>query len=194
MKLLKLLSLLVLLASCTHLPGGKPSSSESEAEPSDTSPSNHRVLAEMLAAQADGADKEESYLPVSDWLVQRQTTCQQDDEAIDAQLTRYRQSFSDSTPSGEDEQIVLAYSQLKALMLATCKPARTPGLLKNFLDAITEYEHWPPEYSALFDLLQDEYQAYALLEQQYRALRARHQKTIDGIGNIEQSLESQTTP
>lgn len=153
--------------------------------PNDTAP------AELMPAPDDEA---EFYLQVGDWLVQRQSACRQENEAIDAQLSRYRESFSEAPSGDEDAPIVLAYSQLKALMLATCNPARTPGLLKNFLDAITEYDQWPPEYSALFDLLQSEYQAYALLEEKYEALEARHQKTIDGIGNIEQSLESQPSP
>src|SRR5690606_38805653 len=94
-------------------------------------------------------------------------------------------------PADEAARLVQAYAQLKALMLASCKPARTPGLLNNFLNSVEQYDHWPPEYSGLFALLRSEQQAYALLEEKYRELQTLHQETIDGIGNIEQSLENE---
>lgn len=199
MKLLRLLCLALLLGACGYLPTEDTASpAEGTAEgPIDspvTSTSDNAPL--QLPSENTHADEEvdeQYYLPVADWLVQRKDICQQDHEAIDAQLARYRESFS-GAPESEEAPMVVAYSQLKALMLASCRPARTPGLLKNFLDSIRARNHWPPEYAALFDLLHSEYQAYALLEENYRELEARHQKTIDGIGNIEQSLESQADP
>ncbi|MEX1033036.1 MAG: hypothetical protein WDZ30_06715 [Cellvibrionaceae bacterium] len=136
----------------------------------------------------------DQYLSIADWLVQRQTACDLSNDAIDAHLERYRGSFSNAPDEGDPAQLVHAYSQLKALMLASCNPARTPGLLNNFLTAVRDYSHWPPEYKALFDLLASEQRAYALLEQKYRELEARHKKTIEGIGNIERTLEDQTEP
>lgn len=200
MKLLKLFPLIVFLGGCNYFPGeSTPSEVEDESQAAERptppeSASSGQVTTEDSKAGDDAKPEEEYYLPVADWLVQRKTVCQQDNDAINTQLERYRQSFSDDLPPGEHAQIVQAYSQLKALMLASCDPARTPGLLKNFLDAITDHSHWPPEYTALFDLLQSEYQAYSLLEKKHRDLEARHQKTIDGIGNIEKSLESQVDP
>lgn len=151
--------------------------------------------AEDLAATKDSELSEDSteyetnYLPVADWLVQRQSICRQDWNSIQSQLQRYQQSVIESRPRLEqDAEVAQAYNQLKALMLATCRPARTPGLLKSLLVTIARQE-WPPEYSALFALLENEYAAYAMLEGKYRQLEERHQKTIDGIGQIERSLE-----
>lgn len=144
------------------------------------------------AVAEDATAPEEDYLPVADWLVQRQGICKQDWESIQTQLQRYQQSLTEThSPPDQNTEVAQAYAQLKALMLATCRPARTPGLLNELLSSVTRYD-WPPEYSALFSLLEDEYSAYALLEEKYRQLEERHQKTIDGIGHIEQSLEPDT--
>jgi hypothetical protein len=141
-------------------------------------------------APDDAVGPEERYLPVADWLVQRQSVCRQEWESIQNQLQRYQQDLAETDPQPDPSaEVVQAYTQLKALMLATCRPARTPGLLKNLLINVAQYE-WPPEYIALFDLLEAEYGAYAVLEERYRDLEKRHQQTIDGIGRIEQSLES----
>jgi hypothetical protein len=133
----------------------------------------------------------ERYLPLADWLVQRRSACNQEWDSIQNQLRRYQERLSNIDPAPEQNaEVAYAYTLLKALMLATCSPARTPGILNNLLETTSEYD-WPPEYRALFDLLKSKSAAYMLLEEKYRDLEARHQKTIDGIGNIEQSLESE---
>lgn len=187
--LVSILVLLLTLSGCELVAGDASPATRSEAATAEV------LEAEPKETAADGPpiSGEESvhYLPVADWLVQRRTVCDQSNSAIDAQLARYRESLK-SLPSGENAGVVHAYSQLQALMLASCNPARTPGLLSTFLNSITRYGDWPPEYSALFDLLESEYQAYSLLEEKYQELESRHQRTIDGIGNIERNLESQT--
>lgn len=195
MKRLRLCALCLTLAGCGQSPV-EPAPS-AELDDKDSVVTARSAAAEKSTEQVKATEQTEStsapeeyYLPVADWLVQRRGACQQDREAIRAQLERYRQSFGNTAPTDEEAQVVRAYSQLKALMLASCSPARTPGLLNSFLREMESYEHWPPEYTALFDLLRSEYEAYSLLEDKYRQLEHRHRKTIDGIGNIEQSLEN----
>lgn len=126
--------------------------------------------------------------PVSDWLRQRQKTCSQHPKTIEAQLQQHRKNFRADAQSPEP---ALAHSQLQALMLASCNPARTPGLFNDFLGQMTESTQWSEEYQALFELMASQQRAYANLERRFAELEALHQKTIEGIGNIERFLESQ---
>lgn len=182
----------VLLTGCAQL--STPPESPETAEVVEQRQEAVERSAEQLPAPEDNTSpsvdesaQEPQYLPVADWLVQRRSVCSEGWKSIQIQLNRYQDMLTQG-PQPEEQEVVHAYTQLKALMLATCNPARTPGVLKNLLDRVDDYE-WPAEYSALIDLLKSEYSAYALLEARYKDLRARHQKTIDGIGNIEQSLE-----
>jgi hypothetical protein len=201
----KIFALLVLLGGCGSFPAGE----KTPAEPGKLATQNDGPIAASdgkVNISNNGKDKEkhkteskntrmeQTYLSVADWLMQRKSVCQQNYEAIDAELEHYQENFAGDFSINGQTGTVQVYSRLKALMLASCNPARTPGLLNNFLSTITRYTDWPPEYTALFDLLESEYQAYALLEEKYRELETRHQKTIDGIGNIEKSLEYEMEP
>ena len=126
--------------------------------------------------------------PLSDWLLQRRGVCSQKQKAIDAQLKRHQQNIRSAARSAEARA---AHSQLQALMLVSCDPARTPGLFNDMLRQLTQSKQWPDDYQALFALMLSQQQAYSTLEQRFEELEARHQKTIEGIGNIERVLESQ---
>lgn len=136
-------------------------------------------------------DLEAPYPSIADWLLQRQGICSQSRDAIDAQLQRHRQSFSADV--SQDEHILI-HSQLQALMLASCEPAQTPGLFTEFIRHMARSPRWPEEYQALFALMSTQLQSYTSLEHRFHELEAQHQKTIEGIGNIERFLESQVEP
>lgn len=89
--------------------------------------------------------------------------------------------------------------RLNALLLASCEPARTPGVLNQLLAQLTAEGIWPEEYAALFDLLIAGQKAYATvekvyqeLEASYAALQEEHEQTILGLGEIETQIEEQS--
>ncbi|MGQ9426025.1 hypothetical protein ACXYTJ_04505 [Gilvimarinus sp. F26214L] len=204
MKLLNIL-LLTTLTACGHVsestgPDAAPDGTVRELPPGTTDEDKPEPPDEVDdsvisdATTEEPEELEENYLPVSDWLMQRKSVCEEDPQTIDLQLERYVASMDEPIPEDGDDELVQAYSRLKALMLASCDPARTPGLIGRFLQSMRRYSHWPPEYEGLFDLLEEQYRAYVLLDDRYRELETRHQKTIEGIGNIERSLESPPDP
>lgn len=89
--------------------------------------------------------------------------------------------------------------KLNALLLASCEPARTPGVLNQLLAQLTAAGTWPEEYAAFFDLLIAAQKAYASVEKVYleleaehQALQEEHERTILGLGEIESQIEAQS--
>ncbi|MCW8196562.1 hypothetical protein F6455_17345 [Proteobacteria bacterium 005FR1] len=192
MKPLEIVFIALLLSGCSQSPRVVQAPEDADVitrrEAVATEQNVPAATAEAPGVEVQADQGEQDYLPVADWLVQRRSACDQSWESIETQLNRHEQALKQEQPQ-TDHEVSHAYTQLKALMLATCNPARTPGVLRILLDQIGDYD-WPPEHMALFDLLESEYSAYALLEDRYEDLQERHKKTIDGIGNIERSLDS----
>lgn len=89
--------------------------------------------------------------------------------------------------------------KLNELLLASCEPARTPGVLNQLLAQLTAAGTWPEEYAAFFDLLISAQKAYASVEKVYleleaehHALQEEHERTILGLGEIESQIEAQS--
>ena len=129
---------------------------------------------------------------VNQLLIERLALCGAPPEEQDAMLARSLKSESRSPDGGVDE------SKLTALLLASCKPARTPGVLNQLLAELTAAGTWPEEYAAFFDLLISGQRAYASvekvyvdLEQAYADLKHEHEKTIQGLSEIETQIELQ---
>lgn len=130
---------------------------------------------------------------VNQLLIERLALCGAPPEEQDAMLARSLKSESALPEGGVDE------NKLKALLLASCKPARTPGVLNQLLAELTAAGTWPEEYAAFFDLLISGQRAYASvekvyvdLEQAYADLKHEHEKTIQGLSEIEAQIELQT--
>lgn len=118
-------------------------------------------------------------------LVERLALCSSPDAEQEAYLNRI--SEREPTPvNGVNEE------KLNALLLASCKPARTPGVLNQLLADLTASGTWPEEYAAFFDLLIAGQRAYATVEKVYLDLKTEHEKTIQGLSEIEAQIELQT--
>lgn len=111
-----------------------------------------------------------------------------------------RASFLESQPEPVAErENPVDEQKLNALLLASCEPARTPGVLNQLLAELTAEGTWPEEYAALFDLLISGQKAYASvekiyleLEAEHAALQEEHERTILGLGEIESQIEQQS--
>lgn len=102
---------------------------------------------------------------------------------------------------------------LDGLILLSCEPGATPGLMGDLINHLISMGPWPAQYDALFDLLRSEQRAIA----QYNArlvestrenaemrqslqtqkdeltkLQTSYKAAIKGIGEIEETLDSRT--
>lgn len=130
---------------------------------------------------------------VTQLLTERLALCSAPTDEQDALLARNLKAKDEPPASGVDEE------KLNALLLASCKPARTPGVLNQLLAELTAAGTWPEEYAAFFDLLISGQRAYASvekvyvdLEKAYADLKHEHEKTIQGLSEIEAQIELQT--
>lgn len=142
----------------------------------------------------------QSLVPVAQLLSARQVLCRLPAGERDSRLRLYRQFFVEKegdearlqreTGAAVSRQTHLFY----ALMLASCEPRRTPGAMVEMLAVADTTGGWPEEHEALIDLLRAEREAYTLLNNEYRELRRQHEKTIQGIKNIEAEIDKSENP
>lgn len=118
---------------------------------------------------------------VAEWLAQRQAIC--------AGLDKVNEVVPPGTQPAQTME-----EKLDLLMITTCRPASTPGLLSEVLHSLAKNGPWPEEYLALFDLLNSGQKAYASVEKLYLDLKTEHEKTIQGLSEIENDIESQNVP
>jgi hypothetical protein len=109
----------------------------------------------------------------------RHQACQLPVEERDQLLNAYREMTSDEAVLG-------------SLMLATCEPDQTPGLLANSLVAARSIERPPPGFPAFLELLAAEAKSYALLERRLKNTQKKLDDMIDGIRAIEAEMGEST--
>lgn len=98
-------------------------------------------------------------------------------------------------PENERDSVVQGYLEqssrqavMRTLMLATCAPDQTPGLLANTLAKARDMEPHPADMAALLDLLAAEAESYGLLERRLNATRKKLDDMIQGIRAIEAEM------
>ncbi len=144
---------------------------------------------------------------LSELLAHRLTLCSLDKlqraEQIKALRTQLQHQRKDSSADLEEE--------LNGLMLTSCEPASTPGLMGDVLNHLVNLGQWPSDYDNLFDLLrsqqraisqynaraQDSYretielrQALQSQKEELNKLQHSYKEAIKGIGEIEETLDS----
>lgn len=162
----EMLCLLLLLGGCTSWGGdGTDLASDSHEVPSPSP----QALPVHLVVQNPAFPSLESLVTF------RQQACQRPEEERDRMLRDYREKTSEE-------------SVLRTLMLATCAPEKTPGLLANSLVEARSLERPPPGFPAFLDLLAAEAQAYSLLERRLRQTQQKLEDMIEGIRAIEAEM------
>lgn len=163
---------LALLVGCTTWEGeqaGGTAGAVASIEPTPACPVSHYQ-------QVQNPDVKRRTFPDLESLVTfRQKTCQRPAQERDRMLSAYREATSDE-------------ALLKTLMLATCEPDQTPGLLANSLVEARDLQHPPPGFSAFLDLLAAEAKSYSLLDRRLRETRKRLEDMIEGIRTIEAEM------
>lgn len=121
---------------------------------------------------------------VEQLLLQRLRIC----AAAEAQRETLAKQLS-VTPNAENG---VNEAQLDLLLLASCSPATKPGVMNQLLADLTALGTWPEAYAAFFDLLISGQRAYAAVEKVYLEVKQEHEKTIEGLSEIETQIEKQT--
>ena len=124
---------------------------------------------------------------VNQLLIERLALCNDPPANQEVYLNRVVARAAPSRPGNRGDE-----EKLNALLLASCKPARTPGVLNQLLADLTAAGTWPEEYAAFFDLLIAGQRAYATVEKVYMDLKQEHEKTIQGLSEIEAQIELQS--
>lgn len=120
---------------------------------------------------------------VTEWLSQRHAICTGLETATEAMVPVATISAGQSLEE-----------QLDVLLVSSCRPASTPGILSEALHSLSRAGSWPEEYMALFDMLNSSHKAYSAVEKLYRELKMEHEKTIQGLSEIEDDIEAQSIP
>lgn len=110
---------------------------------------------------------------VADWLLKRQQWCE-----LEAEERRLRLR----EPAGDSEE-----ARLDRVLMASCEPERTPGLLREALVAVPEQED--PALQALLNMIHDHARSYRVLEEQNAQLAEQLENTIEGIRRIEADMD-----
>lgn len=82
---------------------------------------------------------------------------------------------------------------MATLMLASCTPDKTPGLLANSLTAARKLSQAPPGFEALLDLLSAQLRSYSLVEDRLRATETKLERVISGIRKIETEMGDESS-
>lgn len=120
---------------------------------------------------------------VAEWLLQRHAICTGLETATEAMVPVAAMSSGQSIEE-----------RLDVLLISSCRPASTPGILSEALHSLSRAGSWPEEYLALFDMLNSSQKAYSAVEKLYRELKMEHEKTIQGLSEIEDDIEAQSIP
>lgn len=114
---------------------------------------------------------------ISKLLSSRQRFCGMPELERAAQIAARRNSAAENT-------------QFELLLLASCNPALTPGLLRNTLKKLANHADWTLEKQALYNLILDHSRAYDFLENEYRNLQQELDDAIKGIQQIERDMDT----
>lgn len=115
--------------------------------------------------------------PARDWLVVRSELCRQS-------VPEQRARMMELTVAGKT-----ADERMERVLLASCQPEHTPGLLREALAQFDELSATESE-RALLSLLRDHARSYRILEEKNTQLAAQLEATINGIRDIETELDA----
>ena len=109
-------------------------------------------------------------------LARRDTLCQLSELERRAQLRFLKEQRDES-------------SAMERLLLASCRPDQTPGLLYEALEALPTAAALSPADRTLVALIRDFSRSYRLLEANNQLLKERLEATIEGIQQIESDID-----
>lgn len=137
-----------------------------------------------IEAKKDPAYQLQPVRSVEQLLVQRLSVCGVAKDQRETYIKKF--TVQPNPQNGVNEE------QLNQLLLASCSPETKPGVLNQLLADLTSAGTWPEGYAAFFDLVISGQRAYAAVEKVYLGLKQEHEKTIQGLSEIETQIEKQS--
>jgi hypothetical protein len=144
-------------------------------------------------------------------LAHRVTLCSQEKSQRAEQMRLLRNQLQQHPRKDTAADITDIDEGLNSLMLTSCEPAITPGLMGEVLNQLVSLGEWPAEYDHLFDLLRSEQrainqynarnldstrenaelrQALQAQKEEFNKLQSSYKDAIKGIGEIEETLDT----
>ncbi len=114
--------------------------------------------------------------PATTWLLRRSELCSLEGEVQRARLAELQ---------GHDEA-----TAIERVLLTSCDPARTPGLMREALNALPDNPDRDPALQSLLNMLRDHTRSYRMLEDRNSQLAEQLEATVEGIRQIEADMES----
>ena len=81
-------------------------------------------------------------------------------------------------------------ANIELLMLASCKPHMTPGIMRNALVRLKKREELPKEFQSFFAIMMAQLNASEQLARQQQALIDQLNTTVEELTKIEKDIES----
>lgn len=122
-----------------------------------------------------GKSEEGVFSELESLLVYRERACRLSEGSRDELLRGYREL---ETPT----------AVMATLMLASCAPDKTPGLLANSLVEARRLENNTPGFDGLLSLLEAQLRSYSLIETELKKTRSRLDEMINGLREIEAEM------
>ncbi|KJS04091.1 MAG: hypothetical protein VR73_15490 [Gammaproteobacteria bacterium BRH_c0] len=115
---------------------------------------------------------------VEQWLLTRQRLCNL--PAVEQRAQLLARVSADVSREGKIERV----------LLASCQPDQTPGLLREALSSLDPKAEWSPGMRALLAMINDHARSYRILEDKNLQLASQLETTIKGIREIETDMNS----
>lgn len=115
---------------------------------------------------------------VDEWLLARQRLCGL--PAVEQRAQLLERAARDASSERKIERV----------LLASCHPDQTPGLLRQALNGLDANTQWSPGQRALLAMIHDHARSYRILEEKNTELATQLETTINGIRDIETDMDS----
>ena len=192
MKIIVMLLLVVSLGGCSVV-----------RERLDTSPGPASEITEAPAANSRTSNVSPP-MSLGELLKHRARLCQQDKVIRNDQLKQIRAKSFKTRRSPNNAPSV--NEKLDGLLITTCEFASTPTVFNEMMTNISNEGKWPADYEAFFDLLRAPQRSLTLLQNhalemnrelevtkaKLDTLQGDYKKTIKGVGEIEENIDSRT--
>lgn len=170
-----------LLCSCTLWQSASHQSEIKEKTENDnTSELGSAVLThEPDLTIAELNSNKQGYIPtvLSERLLKREEYCQ---------LSKAEQTNRMEALSRQDS----TDANIELLMLASCKPHMTPGIMRNALVRLKKKKELPKEFQSFFAIMMAQLNASEQLARQQQALIDQLNTTVEELTKIEKDIES----
>lgn len=124
------------------------------------------------------------YTSAEQWLLSRHKLCQ---------LPVSEQRAHLQVLSAQQQQLT-KNNKITRLLLSTCNPELTPGLLSEALHSISEDDTWSVTELYLIEIIRAFNQSYSILDANNQKLEQDLETTINGIREIETEIDNLHQP